>query len=220
MNLETAARNRHTVRKYLSKALPETVIKKLRAKCARLNAAHDLNIQLVVNKNDAFKGLGRLFGSHNVRNYFVMAAPVTHKENLGKAAAELMLYCQTLGLNTWYAAGTYSARGARNSALLSKEEYLGGVIAVGYGAVQGKPHKSRTYKQVASYEEPAPDWFLKGVEMALLAPTAMNRQGFRITGKEDRVHIDYDKGPLSEIDLGIVKYFFGLGAGLNHFNWA
>lgn len=220
MNIETAVRQRHTVRKYKNKALPAPLVKKLRAKVSQLNAAHDLNITLVTNNGEAFKGLGRLFLHNNVKNYFVMAGPKDRKEALGSAAASLMVYCQMLGLNTWYAAATYSARNARKNSHVPEGCYIGGVIAVGYGHNQGTPHKSKTPDIVSKYEGQAPDWFLKGVEYALMAPTAMNRQSFMITGEGNHVHIDYAPGSLQEIDLGIVKHFFGLGAGLNKFHWS
>lgn len=179
-----------------------------------------MNITLVTNNGEAFKGLGRLFIHNNVKNYFVMACPKDKKEALGQAAANLMIYCQMLGLNTWYVAGTYSPKAARKSGGIPKEDYLGGVIAVGYGQTQGAPHKSKSVDKVSQYEGETPEWFENGVRYALLAPTAMNRQAFMITGKGNKVHIDYAPGSLQEIDLGIVKHFFGLGAGLNKFHWS
>jgi len=51
------------------------------------------------------------------------------------------------------------------------------------------------------------------VEMALLAPTAINQQKFEIKLAEDGNVIFKDKGGMfSKIDLGIVKYNFEVGA--------
>lgn len=57
-----------------------------------------------------------------------------------------------------------------------------------------------------------PDWFNRGVEMALLAPTAMNQQRFEIRLGEDGKEVIKDKvGPYTKVDLGIVKYHFEVG---------
>lgn len=52
------------------------------------------------------------------------------------------------------------------------------VIAIGYGKTQGVPHKSKTPLEVADMSGDVPEWFKKGVEAALLAPTAVNQQKF------------------------------------------
>ena len=94
-----------------------------------------------------------------------------------------------------------------------------GVIAVGYGATQGKPHKSKSAQEVATYEGPEPEWFKRGVEAALLAPTALDKQAFKIKGIGDEVSITYESGTFSGEDLGLVKYHFALGAGDHPFSW-
>ena len=64
-----------------------------------------------------------------------------------------------------------------------------------------------------------PDWFKKGIDAALLAPTAMNQQKFQFTLKENRVLAKAGIGFYSKIDLGIVKYHFEIGAGKKNFDW-
>ena len=49
------------------------------------------------------------------------------------------------------------------------------VIALGYGKTQGVAHKSRPLDEVI-VSKGAPEWFLRGAEAALLAPTAVNQQ--------------------------------------------
>ena len=52
----------------------------------------------------------QLILAKGVRNYFILAgrAAPDLRERLGAAGADLMLFCQTLGLNTWWVGGTYS----------------------------------------------------------------------------------------------------------------
>ena len=68
--------------------------------------------------------------------------------------------------------------------------------------------------------EAAPqDWFLRGIDAALLAPTAMNQQKFTFTCKGNQVSAKAGLGFYSKTDLGIVKYHFELGAGRENFRW-
>ena len=65
-----------------------------------------------------------------------------------------------------------------------------------------------------------PHWFEKGVQAALLAPTAVNQQKFLFTLVNDHtVRAGAGWGLYTEVDLGIVKYHFELAAGV-HFEWA
>lgn len=128
-----------------------------------------------------------------------------------------MLHAQMLGLNTWWVGGTFN-RGKLNAD--AKGNKVIGVIAVGYGVTQGKPHKSKSYHDVAIYEGNEPKWFQAGAEAALLAPTALNKQAFVINGKENKVKIFCDNGIFTGADLGLLKYHFELGAGKENFEWA
>lgn len=69
--------------------------------------------------------------------------------------------------------------------------------------------------------EPVPEWFENGIQAALLAPTAMNQQKFRFF-LEDRNHVAAKAGlgPYTNVDLGIAKFHFEVGAGPDSFAWA
>ena len=82
------------------------------------------------------------------------------------------------------------------------------MISIGYGNSQGTAHKTKTEADVSSYERNAPDWFHAGGKAALPAPTAMNRQKFKITGNGRKVSLKAGLGFYMKIDLGIVKYHF------------
>lgn len=59
-----------------------------------------------------------------------------------------------------------------------------------------------------------PDWFKKGAEAALLAPTAINQQKFKMGIKNGKPVIRIaGMGPYTKIDLGIVKYHFEVASG-------
>lgn len=65
-----------------------------------------------------------------------------------------------------------------------------------------------------------PEWFIRGVEAALLAPSAMNQQKFSLELNGSQVTIRPGAGFYTSVDLGIVKYHFELGAGKENFVWA
>jgi hypothetical protein len=65
-----------------------------------------------------------------------------------------------------------------------------------------------------------PEWYKRGIESALLAPTAINQQKFRFVRNGNRVTAKAGMiGTCLKIDLGIVKCHFEIGAGKENFEW-
>lgn len=58
-----------------------------------------------------------------------------------------------------------------------------------------------------------PDWFAKGMEAALLAPTAVNQQKFYIMLEDGKASGRAGRGFYTKMDLGIVKYHFEVATG-------
>jgi nitroreductase len=218
MDIKEAIYARHTVRKFQDKPLAEDVVKALQARIEKVNKEHQVNIKLVTNESVPVWVVMKFFMTKGLKNYLVLLGPdrADIEESLGYCVIDIALYAQTLGLNTWWVGGTYS----KNSASKDVEgSVINGIIALGYGQVQGVPHKSKAFEDVCQYEGAMPEWFKQGVEAALLAPTAMNKQKFMITGKDNEVSISCDNGKWSGTDLGIVKYHFEVGAGKDNFQW-
>ncbi len=222
MNIKEAMSARHTVRKYKDKSLSAEVIKQINNRIDENNQQHGIHISLVTDNTDALPGIIKLVLAKGVKNYLVLAGPDKPETNekLGYASADLMLYAQTLGLNTWWIGGTFSRSGTQKNANIGSDEKIIGIVVVGYGVNQGKPHKSKSAAEVSAYDGSAPEWFQEGVKAALLAPTAVNRQNLMITGKGDTVSMTYKEGAFAGADLGICKYHFELGAGIENFRWA
>ena len=139
------------------------------------------------------------------------------EEKCGYYGEWLVLLAQQLGLNTCWVAMTYSK--IKSAFVINPGEKLCIVIALGYGENQGVPHKSKPGSSVMKADGVTPEWFKKGIDAALLAPTAMNQQKFQFTLKENRVLAKAGIGFYSKIDLGIVKYHFEIGAGKKNFEW-
>lgn len=218
MDMRQAMEQRHTVRVYLDKPIPEDVVTQIEAHLETVNREFDVEIGLTTDDSSAFNAALKLVLAKGVRNYFILAGQPspTLRERLGMAGADLMLFCQTLGLNTWWVGGTFSRKAVSQKV---PGRSVIGIVAVGYGATQGCPHKTKTPAEVSSYEGEAPAWFNAGVQAALLAPTALNKQAFFIKGRGNTVTATYDPGAFSGEDLGLVKYHFELGAGSENFHW-
>ena len=216
MDMKEAMKARHMVRKYTGKTIPADIVDRLNKRVRINNEQHGLSIRLMINDKTAVPGVIRLILAKGVNNFFIMAGPDGADELCGYCGADLMLYAQTLGLNTWWVGGTYNRKGAAEK---SGGATPVGIIAVGYGQTQGVPHKTKTADAVSSYAGDVPDWFKEGVDAALLAPTALAKQAFIMKGEGSTVHIDCDNGIFSGVDTGLVKYHFELGAGKENFEW-
>lgn len=101
----------------------------------------------------------------------------------------------------------------KSAAKIEKGEKLAIIISLGYGENQGVAHKSRPLSDVCNQTDEVPEWFAKGMEAVMLAPTAMNQQKFKFTLNGDSVKAVATGGFYSKIDLGIVKYHFEAVSG-------
>lgn len=218
MDLKEAMEQRHMVRRYTDRPIPAELVRQLNDRTEKMNELYGTAITLRTGDARAFNALIKLILAKGVRNYFIMAGKDTPDldERLGYCGAELMLYAQTLGLNTWWVGGTFNRKLMTE---MSSGNRVVGVIAVGYGQNQGVPHKSKTAEQVSRYDGDAPEWFRQGINGALLAPTALAKQAFVITGTGEKVSIKCDNGIFTGVDTGLVKYHFELGAGKHNFEW-
>lgn len=220
MTTKEAITERHMVRQYIDKAIPANVVELLDQRIAENNEKYNLNLVLVTGNSDGIGSMAKLLLSKTVNNYIVLAGTDTPKldEKLGYCGADLILYAQTLGLNTWWIGGMFNGKGALKN-ISSKDVRVNGVIAIGYGRTQGIPHKSKTASEISEYNGDAPQWFIDGVNALLYAPTALNKQPYTVKGDGNKVSISAGNGHFSGIDLGIGKYHFEVGAGKENFEW-
>lgn len=221
METKEAIRRRHAVRKYTDEPIPADMVMLLNARIADNNAKHKVYLKLVTDSTDGINGMAKLLLARNVRNYIVLAGRnyPDLDEKLGYCGADLILYAQTLGLNTWWCGEMFNGKSVAKH-LVGSNVRVNGVIAIGYGQTQGVPHKSKTAEDISKYDGEAPQWFKDGVKALLYAPTAMNRQPYMVTGKGNSVALTAGDGRYSGIDLGIGKYHFEIGAGKQNFEWA
>ena len=213
MNAIEAIKARHSVRNYQQKKISGEHASMIRGKIEELNKEGGLHLQFIENAGNTYnKLLNRAMGLGSAPS--VIACVGAEADDLdrrvGYYGEKLVLFAQSIGLNTCWV-GTFNRKNIK--AEISAGEKLVISIAIGYGADQGKPHKSKNMEQVMEAKDNRPLWFDNGVEMALLAPTAINQQRFVIRLKDnDSVEFIDKGGVLSQVDLGIVKCHFEIGA--------
>ena len=220
MDIYEAMRARHSVRAYEQKEIEGEIKDMLEDKIAELNGRSGLHIQLITHEPKAFDSPMAHYGKFSgVTDYIAMIGKKDDEleEKCGYYGEKLVLFAQQLGLNTCWVAVSYKK--IKTAYMLGAGEKLCIVIAIGYGKTQGVPHKSKAPSEVADMGD-VPEWFKKGVEAALLAPTAVNQQKFFFSLDNGRVSARAGMGFYSKIDLGIAKCHFELGAGKENFNWA
>lgn len=221
MTISQAMQCRHSVRSYLTEKIPSNLTDALEREIADCNEKGNLQIQLITDEPEAFDSkmahYGKMIG---VRNYIALIGKKSADldEKAGYYGQRLVLQAQMLGLNTCWVALTFSK--SKCKALVKSGEKLICVIALGFGATQGLPHKSKPIDALCKRDREAPSWFSAGMEAAVLAPTAVNQQKFLLTLQGTSVLAEATGGFYSKVDLGIVKYHFELGAGVENFQWA
>ena len=227
MTLQEALQARHSVRAYKEQPLAEDVVRLLEEQITVLNREGNLHIQLILNEPKAFIGTLAKYGKfRNANNYIVMAGKKAddRDERVGYYGEHLVLLAQTLGLNTCRVGLSYSK--VPGTYVLEDGEKIACYIAIGYGETQGVTHKIKTVEQVSNVSDITPSWFKKGVEAALLAPTAVNQQkfSFEYIGMSNNLHqVRAKKGfsviGYTKMDLGIAKYHFEISVGKEKFIW-
>ena len=227
MTIQEAIEARHSVRAYKDLPLSEEIVKLLEDELVKLNNEGQLHIQLICNEPKAFQGTMAKYGKfRNANNYLVMAGKKSKDldERVGYYGEQIVLFAQTLGLNTCWVGLSY--RKVPEAYNVGKDEKLVCMIALGYGETQGVPHKIKSVEDVSNASDITPSWFKKGVEAALLAPTAVNQQkfSFEYVGMNNNRHQVQAKKGISmigytQMDLGIAKYHFEIGADKANFDW-
>ncbi len=216
MNIKEAIKARHSVRQYKDISLKDSDREKLEALITEANKQSGLKIQLICDDPECFNTLLAHYGKFtNVRNYIAIVGNkklADYEELGGYFGQKLVLEAQMMGLNTCWVGGTY-AKG-KCSVDISSGDVIVCVIAIGYGETEGKTHKSKPVSKLCDVPETdMPKWFKNGVVAAMMAPTALNQQKFKISLVDDTAKITAKRGVFSKVDLGIVKYNFEAASG-------
>lgn len=208
MEILEIMKQRHSVRQYSAAPIEAEKCNELDELTAQINRETGLNIQIIYDEPRCFDSFMAHYGKFTgVQNYIALVGKKSDMldEQLGYYGEKIVLKAQELGLNTCWVALTHG----KSSAVVNSGEKLVCLISLGYGETQGVTHKNKPLQEVCNYADAMPEWFLTGMDAALLAPTAMNQQKFFIELKPDgTVNARCGKGFYTKLDLGIVKYHF------------
>lgn len=215
MNIIKIMEQRHSVRQYEDKKIEAKKRNILLKEIEAVNKESGLHIQIFFDEPKCFDSMMAHYGKFaGVHNYIALVGPkgADLDEKSGYYGEKLVLLAQSLGLNTCWVAMTHG----KSAAEIGRGEKQVCLISLGYGKNQGAPHKNRLLSDVTKVSGAAPDWFKKGMDAVMLAPTAMNQQKFLFELNGDKVSAKVSGfGFYTKIDLGIVKYHFEAATGKN-----
>lgn len=208
MEMMKLMEERHSVRQYEDKRIEDEKRKVLVDEIEKINRETGLHVQIFFDEPKCFDSLMAHYGKFTgVQNYIALVGKKGSNldEKCGYYGEQLVLLAQSLGLNTCWVAMTHG----KSAAVIESGEKQACLIAVGYGKTQASAHTSKPLDKLTSVNGIMPDWFKKGMEAVMSAPTAMNQQKFVFTLNGDQVSAKVS-GPAfySKMDLGIVKYHF------------
>lgn len=213
---------RHSVRQYKGKPIEAEKIEELKALVAECNREGGTHLQLVTDEPKAFTGGMAKYGKFSgISNYIAVVGKKGDDTKLGYYGEKVVIRAQMLGLNTCWVGLMFSKQ--PDSYQVLDGEKLFCVISLGYGANQGVQHKNKPFENFAEAGGTMPGWFRQGVEAAILAPTAVNQQKFKFVlrdGNRVEAKAKFSLIGYAQLDLGIAKYHFEVGAGKENFEWA
>lgn len=208
MKMMKLVEERHSVRQYEDKRIEDEKRKVLVDEIEKINRENGLHVQIFFDEPKCFDSLMAHYGKFTgVQNYIALVGKKGSNldEMCGYYGEQLVLLAQSLGLNTCWVAMTHG----KSAAVIENGEKQACLIAFGYGKTHGIAHTSKPLDKLTSINGTIPDWFEKGMEAVMLAPTAMNQQKFVFTLNGEQVSAKVS-GPAfyTKMDLGIVKYHF------------
>lgn len=231
MDIYEAIKNRHSVRSYTSEPLSDSDIDVLVEEIAYANYKGNLDLQLLVDEPSTFVGGFASYGQiKGAANYIALVGPKGKTLDLrfGYYGEQIVLKATMLGLDTCWLGLTYNK--SKMPARVDKGSACRGIIVVGHGTTHGQPHKVKPIENLCLVGgektekiSDLPDWFTSGLEAASLAPTALNQQKFvfdLVDGRNSRrVRATTKRGPYTQMDLGIARRHFEIGANSRSKDW-
>ena len=225
MTLLEAIYQRISRRTYLSTPIEKDKIDRIGELIKQYNSLSGLTIEFIEDGSTAFNGLAKSYGMFkNVRSLLIFKGDKNDtylKEKVGYYGELLILEAIKLGLGTCWVGATFDRKDEVFS--VKENEDLVCVITVGTvaaevttkeGFIRKITHRKKRPLEYFYHSDVTPSqWFINGVKAVQIAPSANNRQAYRLEYKEDRATIKIeDKSVYDLIDLGIAKLHFEIAA--------
>lgn len=237
---------RTSIRSYDPDPIDDDTARQLDMTIDAVNMLADAHIQLVRDQPAVFADANASGHLNNAANYLAVVGPKDDgaRERAGFYTERVVLAATLRGLGTCWVGGSWDrSKAARHCRLSAGEElYLG--VVIGYPerhfdrmaksytelvAMRDAHRESKTYEQFTApmsdeARAAAPDWFKAGVQAAMKAPSAMNRQPIVFSYNPDddtaaaMIDPNVESGQALN-DLGIAKLHFQIGAGSGTWAW-
>lgn len=230
-------KKRHSVRSYDNRELSKETMEELYNYLNEINNSKGIfggsvRVELVQKHAEEKEVKLGTYGVIKGANYYLAVAYKNNDyalEDLGFLFEKVILYCTSLGLGTVWLGGTFNKSNFSEAIQLNKDEKLPIVAPVGIEAEKksiiakvfgGSSSKRKDFSQIffnenfntpLTYEE-AKDYG-EVLEMVRIAPSAMNKQPWRILKEGNSYHIYSEgKAEINRIDIGICMCHFYLCA--------
>ncbi len=184
--------------------------------CALISAMfEEVRIEYAPLENDrAFSGLSRIVsgisGARGMAAFIVQKDCEIRRQLAGMAGERFILECTDCGLKTCWVGGTYNKSEARRLFSTGHSEELLAVCAIGYSDKIQPERRRMALNELYGGDNlnALPEFVIKAMEYARLAPSSLNRQPWRFEGGRDFLGIYLEpRGVLAPkmqlIDLGI-----------------
>jgi Nitroreductase family. len=231
MELNEAIEVRCSRRTYIDKPIDKEKVRILENLIGEVNKEGNLHVQLVLNDGKAFQGIRKSYGLFKgVQNYIALVGKEDKclREKIGYYGERVVLEATRLGLGTCWVGGSFDKKSCNCS--VEEGEVLIAVIAIGnilaehtlkekiiLKAVHGK---SKLVTEMYEADEEVLSWFKDGMKAVQKAPSAMNKQPVKFYFKNSIVTANVHEGKdYQEIDLGIAKLHFEIGARGGKWQW-
>lgn len=235
-------RNRHSVRTFNSEILNKELKSKIEEYAAGIKGPFASKVRLeVIDSFDFAEGAGNKFGTYGIiKGAKTFIAAVSKKEDhnmeqLGYCLEKLMLYAASIGLGTCWMGGTFKRSQFAEMLKIKEDELLPAVTPIGHPA-QRKAFVETMMRRLAgsdnrkswselffdgSFDKPLKKedsgQYAEVLEMVRLAPSASNKQPWRILKQENEYHIflQETKGYANALGFNIQK--IDMGIAMCHF---
>lgn len=231
---------RYSVRNYSSEPLSDEIIEKINSYINNLSNPFNKKVRIQLIKRDTEDESIKLgtYGVIKGADYFLVSACENDHVSLmaiGYSLEKVILYCTSLGLGTVWLGGTFKKSDFAKAINLGEDEILPIVAPVGFeggrksilGTLFGDhKNKRKPFSEIffnGSFDTPlvesdAGEYF-EPLEMLRFAPSAVNKQPWRVVKEGDKIHF-YLAGnkSLNSVDIGIALCHFHLTSLENNLN--
>lgn len=235
-------KSRSSVRTYNPVKLSEEEINKLTKYASDIKGPFKTNVRLkLIDSSEILEKAGGKVGTYGVikgaRDFIAAVAENREKnlEQLGYELEELILYATSLGLGTCWIGGTFNRSDFAKLAGLKDDEILPIVTPVGHPA--GKRSVLESFMRLGAKSDQRKPWedlffnesfdkplnendaneYSKALEAVRLAPSASNKQPWRILKKGKNYHFYMVSNKGNEAVLGFNIQRIDMGIAMCHF---